>query len=136
MKDNYTESLESVGANVEWIPADGTDCVLKAQLIRMLAFDHPLVSDEDIVMTVDVNAFLMNDGVVKPVLENPDMVAWVPQYEDTAHIRSAEGETFNQNFIAMRAKDWRRILDYRKEDNVKEWLGRKIEEIDLDRNHT
>ena len=58
----YAETLRAAGAVVEWIPAGGMDCVLKSQLVRMLAFTATdVVRPEDLVMTVDVNAFPMND---------------------------------------------------------------------------
>ena len=57
----YAETLRSAGAIVEWVRADGMDCVLKSQLVRMLAFTSTdVIHPEDLVMTVDVNAFPMN----------------------------------------------------------------------------
>ena len=44
--------------------------------------------------------------------QSPDMVAWVPQYHDTAAITTGTGETFNQNLIAMRAGMWRQMTGY------------------------
>ena len=35
MMEAYGEMLERAGAVVEWIKADGMDCVLKAQLVRL-----------------------------------------------------------------------------------------------------
>ena len=58
----YAETLRAVGAVVEWVRAGGMDCVLKSQLVRMIAFAaSDVVRPEDLVMTVDVNAFPMND---------------------------------------------------------------------------
>ena len=58
----YADTLRSAGAVVEWVRAGGMDCVLKSQLVRMLAFTaSDVVRPEDLVMTVDVNAFPMND---------------------------------------------------------------------------
>ena len=57
----YAETLRSAGAVVEWVRAGGMDCVLKSQLVRMLAFTATdVIRPEDLVMTVDVNAFPMN----------------------------------------------------------------------------
>ena len=67
---------------------------------------------EDIVVTVDVNLFPMTSHLLDPILMHRDMVAWVPQYEDTASISTGRGETFNQNLIALRAQDWLRITGY------------------------
>ena len=58
----YAETLRAAGAAVEWVRAGGMDCVLKSQLVRMLAFAASnVVGPDDLVMTVDVNAFPMNN---------------------------------------------------------------------------
>ena len=78
------------------------DCVLKSQLIRMFAFGNPIVKPKDIVMTVDVNLFLMTNKIFDPIYKQPDLLAWVYQYEDSDYSTSGYGETFNQvgaNFI-------------------------------------
>jgi|LakMenEpi03Aug12_release.lakeMendotaPanAssembly.Ray.scaffolds.fasta_scaffold6236718_1 hypothetical protein len=72
------------------------DCVLKSQLIRMFSFGHPLVKPKDIVMTVDVNLFLMTNKILDPIYENPDLLAWIYQYDGSAYITTGYGETFNQ----------------------------------------
>jgi hypothetical protein len=79
-----------------WVPADGMDCVLKSQLIRMFAFGHPLVRPKDIVMTVDVNLFLMTDKILDPIYRHPDLLAWVYQYDGSAYITTGHGESFNE----------------------------------------
>jgi len=109
----YGEMLESAGAIVEWVPAGGMDCVLKSQLIRLVAFDHPAVEDYDLVVTVDVNLFVMTSHILDPLKDSPDMLAWVFQYEESAHSRQGTGETFNQNLITMRASTWREVLGYK-----------------------
>ena len=124
----YGEMLERTGAVVEWVPAGGMDCVLKSQLVRwtnifinvdsywfiyrMFASDNKHVDDNDIVVTVDINLFVMTRDILKFLYQDPDMVAWVPQYHDTADISTGNGETFNQNLIAMRAGMWRRMTGY------------------------
>ena len=63
-------------------------------------------------VTVDVNLFPTTSHLLDPILMHRDMVAWVPQYEDTASISTGRGETFNQNLIALRAQDWLQITGY------------------------
>jgi len=71
------------GVHVEWVLSDGMDCVLMAQLVRLFAFGHPLVKPNDIVMTVDINLFLMTGDILDPIYENPDKLAWLYQYDVT-----------------------------------------------------
>ena len=37
-------------------------CVLKSQMIRLLAYALPFIRDEDIIVTADVDAFVMTQG--------------------------------------------------------------------------
>merc|ERR1711892_65480 len=112
MMKAYGEMLERAGAVVEWLEAGEMDCVLKSQLVRLFAGEHHLVMPDDIVMTVDVNLFVMTPDILHPIVSSPGMVAWVPQYEETASISTGRGETFNQNLIAMKAKTWFNITGY------------------------
>ncbi len=70
-----------LGAEIQWVATDGMDCVLKAQIIRMFAFGHPLVKPDDVVMTVDVNLFLMTGNILDPIYENPEKLAWIYQFD-------------------------------------------------------
>ena len=79
----------------------------------MFAVDNVHVAEDDIVMTVDINMFVMTEKIIAPLLESPGMEAWVPQYSDTADISTGHGETFNQNLVAMRAGSWREVTRYR-----------------------
>ena len=80
----------------------------------MFAGDNIHVAEDDIVMTVDINMFVMTEKIIAPILESPGMVAWVPQYSDSADISTGRGETFNQNLVAMRAASWRDVTRYRR----------------------
>ena len=79
----------------------------------MFAGDNIQVAEDDIVMTVDINMFVMTEKIIAPILESPGMIAWVPQYSDSADISTGRGETFNQNLVAMRAASWRDVTRYR-----------------------
>ncbi len=118
-----------------WVPADGIECVLKSQLIRLFAFGHPLVQPKDIVMTVDVNLFLMTDKILDPIYNNPDFLAWIYQYDGSAYITTGNGESFNQNLIALPARMWRIMLEAPSR-LTKEWLDEKNKLIQLDTNDT
>ena len=63
------------------------------------------------------------------------------QYEESAHVRTGDGETFGQCLTTLRAADWRRLLDFGEEGSdlgsgMEEWLERMVQEVGLDRNFT
>ena len=59
----YRDQLIEVGADVVLHKAEDLSCVLTSQLIRILAqYYHPVISDHDIVITADVDAFIMTQG--------------------------------------------------------------------------
>ena len=64
------------------------------------------------------------------------------QYEESAHVRTGDGETFGQCLTTLRAEDWRRLLDFGGGDDddlgagMEEWLERMVREVGLDRNFT
>ena len=78
----YKRSLESYGATVFLVPTGSEiKCVLKSQLIRLLAYQLPFVKDEDIIVTADVDAFPMTKDIYKPLLLNRKI--WLYRYAFT-----------------------------------------------------
>jgi hypothetical protein len=67
----------------------------------MFAFGHPLVRPKDIVITVDVNLFLMTEKILDPIYKNPDLLAWIYQYDGSAYINTGHGESFNEVKISF-----------------------------------
>ncbi len=127
LRRGYEETLRRAGAEVAWAEVrknSSVGCVQKSQLVRLFAFAHPSVSGEDVVVTADANAFVVSRSALAPVLELPWLRAWVMQYHDTAHHRGGHGETFNQNFVAMRAADWQRVLGAKEGEALEDWLAR------------
>jgi hypothetical protein len=57
-------------------------CVLKSQLIRLLAFTLPFIRDEDVIMTSDVDAFIMTKDILDPLEMYPVQI-WLYQYIHT-----------------------------------------------------
>ena len=107
LKD-YKKELESYGAIVFLVPT-GPDmkCVLKCQLIRLLAFKLPFIRDDDIIVTADVDAFIMTADTYKP-LQLLDRKIWLYRYAFTY----GTGATFMMPFIGIKASVWKEILDY------------------------
>jgi len=104
----YKKKLESYGAVVFLVPT-GPDikCVLKSQMIRLLAFALPFIQDDDILVTADVDAFVMTPDTYKPLLL-PGRQIWLYRYAFTL----GTGSTFMMPFIGIRASVWRNILEY------------------------
>ena len=77
----------------------GTDikCVLKSQLIRLLAFGLPFIRDDDIIVTADVDAFVMTNETYKPLLL-PGRQIWLYRYDFTVKT----GATFMMPFIGIK----------------------------------
>lgn len=81
---------------------------------RMFAGDNAAVADIDIVLTVDANMFVMSPEIIRPLFSNPDMVAWVLNWNLLNY--TGEGEyfrdTFAMNLLAMRAATWKEVTGY------------------------
>ena len=78
----YKKNLESYGATVFLVPTGNyMKCVLKSQLIRLLAYQLPFIKDEDIIVTADVDAFPMTKDIFKPLLL--DRKIWLYRYAFT-----------------------------------------------------
>ena len=66
--EQYKERLESLGDGggavvVKLVRAGDMDCVERAQIGRMFAYEAPEVADGDVVMAADVDAFIMSKKV-------------------------------------------------------------------------
>ena len=90
-------------------------CVLKSQLIRLLAYLLPFVRDNDIIVTADVDAFVMTPDIYKPLLLSGRQI-WLYRYAFTI----GSGATFMMPFIGIRANVWKDILDYNAQDDLPE----------------
>ena len=72
---------------------------LTSQLIRILPQEHhPDIKDNDVIITADVDAFIMTPDILRPLDEFGDKKVWVWQYETTA---TNQG-TFAMSFIGWR----------------------------------
>jgi len=103
---DYKAELEVYGARVLLVQSQDLPCVLTAQLVRILAFEFEFVSDEDIVVTADVDAFIMTPEILRPLKKKVSV--WIWRYELSYHM----GYTFMMPFIGARSKTWRSILHY------------------------
>ena len=100
----YEQQLKQTNVEVRWIPANDINCITKSQLIRLWAFQEPLIRENDIIVTVDVNLFVTTKKILDPIYENPDMNIWVFQWHNTAFGKDGIGDTFNQNLISAESK--------------------------------
>ena len=107
MKDllEYKSRLESYGADVVIVMSDGLSCVLTSQLIRIMAQHyHPIISDDDIVITADVDAFIMTPKILEPLKRN--VKVWIWRYE----LSYVNSYTFMMPFIGARSSTWKEII--------------------------
>ena len=56
-----------MGASVKLVRAGGMECVVRAQISRMFAYEAPEVGQDDVVMAADVDAFVMSEKVTLPL---------------------------------------------------------------------
>ena len=75
-------------------------CVLKSQMIRLLAYALPFIRDDDIIVTADVDAFVMTKDIYKPLLL-PGRQIWIYRYAFTM----GTGATFMMPFIGIKVMD-------------------------------
>ena len=56
---------------------------------------HPVIRDDDIIITADVDAFIMTPDILQPLKNNA--VIWIWQHELT----QTKGHTFAMSFLGM-----------------------------------
>jgi len=81
----------------------------------MFAGDNPAVADTDIVISVDINLFVMTPEIIRPLISSPDMVAWIMDVglpNNYTNKGNYWPKTFALGFMAMRAASWREITGY------------------------
>ena len=70
----------------------------------MWAFQDPMIQDDDVIVTADVNLFVMTPKILNPIHQNPNMKLWVLEWYNAAYVESGVGKVFNQNLMAAEAK--------------------------------
>ena len=93
----YISKLEGLGARVSVHPAGNLDCVLSSQagnisvrrkiIIQFIqvarlvtAHYHPVIQDEDIVITADVDGFIMSPRILDPLQKASSFWVWGYDY--------------------------------------------------------
>ena len=103
---SYKARLESFGARVSLYQSVELPCVLTSQLVRLVAFQKEFVDEEDVIITADVDAFIMTPEILRPLKKKVSV--WIWRYELTYHM----GYTFMMPFIGARSKTWKSMLWY------------------------
>ncbi len=102
----YAEELSHAGAAVRLVPTSSSvGCVLQSQLQRMLAFNDDLIKDDDIIVTSDVDVFVMDETLLD-ITDDSQYLIWVYQYA----LSESSGTTFGMSFLGMTKWLWRRLL--------------------------
>ena len=73
----------------------------------MWAFEHPNVSEHDLVITSDADAFVYNKSSLSPIYDEPNKLVWVFQYARTEE----DSVNFPMTWVAAYADVWRAIVD-------------------------
>ena len=81
-------------------------CVLTSQLVRLLAFSLDFVQPQDVIITADVDAFIMTPEILRPLRKKVSV--WIWRYELSYQM----GYTFMMPFIGARAKTWQSLLHF------------------------
>ena len=68
-----------------------------------------MIHDDDIIVTVDVNLFVVTTKILDPIYQHPNMKIWVFQWYGTAFTEDGIGATFNQNLISAESKGTKQI---------------------------
>ena len=106
---DYKHHLEQLGASVSLVEATELSCVLTSQLIRILPQEHhPHIHQQDIVITADVDAFIMTSDILLPLTNASSVSVWVWRYE----LSYTSGYTFMMPFIGARSQTWQEIIWY------------------------
>lgn len=105
----FHERLSRLGVEVRLFPIgddDVCDCVSLALWLRNLAYQDPMIKEDDLMMISESDVFITTDLVLKP-LDNLSFKAWVYWVEPALY----GGETFAMSFTTLRKEDWRELLD-------------------------
>ena len=102
----YEDQLRQTNVEIRWAMSEDMDCVTKSQIIRMWAFQDHMIEDNDVVITADVDLYVMTPKILDPIYEHPDLKVWLFQYDYTAANNIKFGETFKQNLISATAEGW------------------------------
>ena len=72
LQELYTENLRASGADeIEWAhesEAENISCVLQSQVSRLFLYQRPFIRSEDVIVTVDVNLFVMASHILGMLL--------------------------------------------------------------------
>ncbi|KAK6192458.1 hypothetical protein SNE40_003922 [Patella caerulea] len=101
----YVLDLQHIGNKVKLVPTHpNMSCSLQSQLQRIFAFKEDFIRSTDLIVTSDVDAFVMDINIFKPLEENYRV--WIFQYQRFVQ----SGGTMPMTFIAMTAGDWKNII--------------------------
>ena len=80
----------------------------------MFAGDNAAVAETDIVVTADVNLFVMSPEIIRPLLSSPNMEAWIINWNYDNYTGPEEyfKKTFKMSLMAMKPATWREVTGY------------------------
>jgi len=102
----YIRELRDAGATVVTQPTLWSNCVQQSQVVRMYSFLHPFIAEDDIIITADVDTFIIGDSVMKML--SVASTVWVGEFVHTA----STGGSIPMALVAMTARQWKQSLDF------------------------
>jgi len=119
--EDYIKEAKNAGATVVLQNSMWSNCVQQAQVVRMYAFRLPFVSPQDIVLTTDVDAFVIGDSVTK-MLSTPGTSVWVGEYIHT----EKTGGSIPMALVGMSAGQWADSLDFSQSLGIKNTMRETV----------
>jgi len=103
----YISKLEGLGARVSVHPAGNLDCVLSSQVARLVtAHYHPVIQDEDIVITADVDGFIMSPRILDPLQKASSFWVWGYDYSRIL------GVEFQIPLLGTHSRTWKELIEF------------------------
>ena len=104
--DDLQETLMFLDAEVRVLrKIDEVSCVLMGQTARILAYNYPGVSGDEIIMTADTDLFPTHHDFLAPLHFNYSV--WVFWWEAVIHLN----QSFPLGLLAMKVGLWKRLMD-------------------------
>ena len=82
-------------------------CVTASQTVRLITphIHNSVLTDEDIIVTADVDAFIMTPDILKPLQDRPDVTVWIWEY-----YYYFITPMFPMSFIGARSRTWKELF--------------------------
>ena len=94
---------------VRLFQSENVTCVTASQTVRLITsylYDD-IIGDDDVIVTADVDAFILSPDILKPLHDNPGVSVWVWQF-----FQYFLTPMIPMSFIGARSKTWKSLIKY------------------------